>query len=126
MTAETFDPSDPKLATVSLTPEAEAHIAEQIQLTARRNIRLGVRESGCNGFMYTLDYIDDPAADDQPAKTSADGAWQLFVRRADLAFVAGTEIVLEVSGLNRSLKFRNPNAESHCGCGESFSVATAS
>ena len=124
MTAETFDPTDPQLATVSLTPEAEAHIAEQIQLTGRRNIRLGVRESGCNGFMYTLDYIDDPASDDQPASTSAAGDWQLFVRRGDLAFVSGTEIVLEVSGLNRSLKFRNPNADSHCGCGESFSVAS--
>ena len=31
-------------------------------------------------------------------------------------------IDFEVEGLNASLKFKNPRAESYCGCGESFSI----
>lgn len=124
MTTETFDPSELSNLRISLTPDAERHIAHQIEQTGMRHIRLGVRESGCNGFMYTLDYIDTPAADDRPSRASTAGDWELYVRQTDLAFVAGTEIALEVAGLNSSLKFRNPNAESHCGCGESFSVST--
>ena len=34
----------------------------------------------------------------------------------------GTEIDLVVEGLNSTLKFRNPNAQMECGCGESFGV----
>ena len=124
MTAETFDPSTLDTVGVTLTAEAEAHIATQIRQTGRQHIRLGVKESGCNGFMYTLDYIDDPASDEQVCFSAQDESWHLYVQPQSLAFVRGTEIVLEVSGLNRSLKFRNPNADSHCGCGESFSVAS--
>ena len=34
------------------------------------------------------------------------------------------EIDYVVNGLNATVKFRNPNAEAECGCGESFSLAT--
>ena len=124
MTAETFDPSELGATTLSLSDDAQKHIAAQIRQTGRQHIRLGVKESGCNGFMYTLDYIDEPAPDEQVCFTAADASWQLYVRPQDLAFVRGTEITLEISGLNRALRFQNPNAHSHCGCGESFSVAS--
>lgn len=39
-----------------------------------------------------------------------------------LPLVRGTEIDLVVEGLNSVLKFRNPNAQVECGCGESFGV----
>lgn len=124
MTAETFDPSELSATPLALSPDAEKHIAAQIQQTGRRHIRLGVKESGCNGFMYTLDYIDEPETDEQVCFSAKDETWQLFVRPQDLAFVRGTEITLEISGLNRALRFQNPNADSHCGCGESFSIAS--
>ncbi|MEM6709436.1 MAG: iron-sulfur cluster assembly accessory protein [Pseudomonadota bacterium] len=124
MATETFDPRAHPSVAVQVTDEAARHIAQQIESTGRQHIRLGVKESGCNGYMYTLDYIDGPADDDQACFDAPDKAWQLYVSPRDLLFVQGTEIVLEVHGLNRTLKFKNPNAESHCGCGESFSVAS--
>ncbi len=114
MTATTFDPE-----TISVTEAARAHIAAQIARSGRRFLRLGVKESGCNGFAYTLDYIDGPGPDD---RQFAFGDVRVYVQRQDLPLVLGTEIDLAVEGLNSSLKFKNPRAESYCGCGESFSI----
>jgi len=46
----------------------------------------------------------------------------LFLEPAALAFLRGTEIDYTREGVNRSLKFNNPNVTAECGCGESFSV----
>ena len=37
-------------------------------------------------------------------------------------FLRGTEIDYAREGINRTLRFRNPNVVAECGCGESFSV----
>jgi len=50
----------------------------------------------------------------------------LYVSETDLPLVRGTEVDYVIEGLNGTLKFKNPNAESHCGCGESFSIEPAS
>jgi iron-sulfur cluster assembly accessory protein len=39
---------------------------------------------------------------------------------ASLPLVQGTTMRLEQEGLARRLRFDNPNAARHCGCGESF------
>ena len=116
MTVASFDPTK-----ISVTGIAAAHIAEQIARSGRQHLRLGVKESGCNGYMYTLDYIDAPNDDDQPFPVAPGVA--VYVSENDLPLVRGTEVDLVTEGLNSSLRFKNPNAEAHCGCGESFSVA---
>ena len=119
MKADTFDPAS---AGVQITPPARAHLAGQLQKTGRRFLRLGVSESGCNGFMYQLDYIDRPDSDDRPFDA---GDVRVYVREVDLPLVIGTQIDFVIEGLNASLRFKNPNAASYCGCGESFSVKPA-
>jgi len=114
MTATTFDPT-----AISITDPARAHIAAQITRSGHRYLRLGVKESGCNGFMYTLDYIDAPDADDKRFRF---GEVDVYVQDTDLPLVLGTEIDFTTEGLNASLKFKNPRAASYCGCGESFSI----
>lgn len=114
MTATTFDPTR-----ISITDSARAHIAAQIERSGRRFLRLGVKESGCNGFMYTLDYIDGPAPEDR--RFEFDDI-DVYVSATELPLVVGTEIDYAVEGLNASLKFKNPRAASYCGCGESFSI----
>lgn len=122
MSVETFDPAATAQGEVklSLSDAARSHIESQIEKIGERHIRLGVEESGCNGYKYTLDFITEAGADEQAFKGGAN--WHLYVRHKDLPFVDGTDIDLEVDGLNRALKFKNPNAASECGCGESFSV----
>lgn len=113
---KSFDPTS-----IAVTDAARAHIATQIGRSGHRYLRLGVKESGCNGFMYTLDYIDGPDPEDRQFSF---GDIDIFVSRKDEPLVLGTEIDLTVDGLNASLKFKNPRAESYCGCGESFSIGT--
>lgn len=116
MTVSTFDPR-----TIRVTEPALAHLRRQIESSGRAYLRLGVKESGCNGYMYTLDYIDAPAETDRPYDVGA--SITLYVREDDIALVEGTEVDYVTEGLNASLKFKNPHASTYCGCGESFAVA---
>lgn len=119
MTVSEFDPNVQSLVTASAA--ANAHLRAQLARSGHRCLRLGVKESGCNGYMYTLDYLDAP--DPQDASQDLDDGVTVYVRRADVPMVRGTAIDYVVEGLNASLKFRNPNASTYCGCGESFAVA---
>lgn len=118
MSVATFDPMQ-----ISVTATARKHLVEQIAQSGRRYVRLGVKESGCNGYMYILDYVEQPTDRDQAFQVADDLA--IFVNESDLPLVQGTEVDLVTEGLNSSLQFKNPNAMSHCGCGESFSIAAA-
>ncbi len=118
MNVSNFDPR-----TITVTEAAQAHLRAQIARSGGSFLRLGVKESGCNGYMYTLDFIDAPAATDQPCPVG-DGV-TLYVNADDLPLVRGTEVDFVTEGLNSSLKFKNPNAATYCGCGESFAVAAA-
>jgi iron-sulfur cluster assembly accessory protein len=123
MTVGKFDPQAFDSQEIVVTEAARAHMESQVARSGQQALRLGVKESGCNGYMYTLDYIDAPAEDDLQVATG--GTLRLYVRRGDLPLVGGTRVDYVREGLNASLKFKNPNAESHCGCGESFAVHAA-
>ncbi|TCO82403.1 iron-binding apoprotein IscA [Plasticicumulans lactativorans] len=82
-------------------------------------LRLGVRTSGCSGFMYTVDYADAVEAGDQVFESRG---VKLIVAAKSLAFLDGMEVDFVREGLNEGFKFRNPNVKGACGCGESFSV----
>ena len=120
MSVATFNPAD--AAAITATDAAVAHITRQIARSGRSCLRLGLKESGCNGYMYVLDYIDRPQADDRAFEVAEGLA--LYVRQDDLRLVQGTEVDLVTEGLNSSLQFKNPNATAECGCGESFSLAS--
>jgi iron-sulfur cluster assembly accessory protein len=123
MTVGSFDPNAFDSHEIIVTDAARAHMEAQAARNGRAGLRLGVKESGCNGYMYTLDFIDGPEEDDLQVATG--GSLRLYVRRRDLPLVGGTQVDFVREGLNASLKFKNPNAESHCGCGESFAIQTA-
>ncbi len=115
MSVASFDPTR-----ISVTGAAAVHITEQVARSGRHCLRLGVKESGCNGYMYVLDYIDAPSDDDRVFPI--DDNLSVYVSETDLPLVQGTEVDLVTEGLNSSLQFKNPNASAHCGCGESFSI----
>jgi len=129
-----FDPAkDP--AAVVLTAAAAAHLSKTLSSTEATAVRLGVTESGCNGYMYELSFAEQTDAEDHRyefplAPDAAPGSASkeanlitVVVSQQDLPLVQGTEIDYVTEGLNSALKFANPNADTHCGCGESFSVS---
>ena len=108
---------------IQITDRAQIHILEQLKKSGSSSLRLGVKESGCNGFMYTLDYLTDTSSSDFSLFKHSD--LSVCADEQDLPYVSGTEIDLVTEGLNSALVFKNPKAQSYCGCGESFSFESA-
>jgi Fe-S cluster assembly protein SufA/iron-sulfur cluster assembly protein len=70
--------------------------------------------------MYTLDFLESAESDDHLLEVN-DGV-TVCVKDQDLPLVDGTEIDMVTQGLNSALVFKNSNATSYCGCGESFAL----
>ena len=107
-------------ANITITPAAASHIKNQLQLTQAQYLRLGVKESGCNGYMYMMDFLEAPDTDDKCFDFGS--GVRICVRDGDLSMVEGTEVDMLTEGLNTAMVFKNPKATSYCGCGESFAV----
>jgi iron-sulfur cluster assembly protein len=82
-------------------------------------IRIGVRERGCSGKAYTLEYVDEANAFDE--KVQEKGV-TIFIDPKAVLFVIGTEMDFVTEKLQSGFVFRNPNEKGRCGCGESFHV----
>lgn len=105
---------------ISVTEAAADHVGRQLAKRGKgQGIRLGVRTSGCSGFSYVLEFVDEAQADD--AVFECHGV-QVFVDPKSLIYLDGTELDFTREGLNEGLTFNNPNVSAECGCGESFSV----
>lgn len=119
MEVQHIDPQAP----LAVTDAAVRHFREQIAAAHAAGIRLCVKESGCTGYMYVVD-LAEKARDDDLLMQLADDV-RLFVDRASLPILRGTTVDFVREGLNSVLRFGNPNAQDHCGCGESFSISEA-
>ena len=106
--------------TITLTEtaaaRARAYLARQEQA---QGLRLGVRNTGCSGYMYTVGLADQINADDQVFESQG---VKVVVSAKNLPYLDGIEVDYAKQGLNEGFRFNNPNAREMCGCGESFSV----
>lgn len=118
MTVETFDV---KSELVTVTPAAAEHFRASLVDKGFAGVRISVRESGCTGFKYVMDEVESAGSEGDVTVDLANGI-TLYLEPAALAFLRGTEIDYAREGVNRTLKFNNPNVIAECGCGESFSV----
>lgn len=112
---------DPESQAVSLTQAALQHLKQQL---AKRGsgvgMRLAIKKSGCSGYAYVVDYVDEPNDEDKCYPLVDNLA--IYVDMKSLPFVQGTQIDYIKEGLNARFVFQNPNEQGSCGCGESFSV----
>ena len=106
--------------TISVTESAARQIQKQLQKRGSGlGLRLGVKESGCSGYAYVLEYADHAEADDQVFDQHG---VKVLVKQADLEKLSGLELDFTKEGFNEAFKFSNPNVKATCGCGESFAV----
>ena len=107
-------------ATITLTPSAARRVAWIAERQDRPAIlRLAVDGGGCAGFTYKFELAAAPDADDQVAET--DGV-KLVVDPMSLELVNGSAVDFVEDLGGAAFKVTNPNAQSGCGCGSSFSV----
>lgn len=106
---------------LQITEAAAQRIKHQLDKRGHgMGLRLGVKDSGCSGFAYVLDYADEQGADDHVIETHG---VRLFVADDSWPMLRGVTLDYRREGINEAFKFDNPNATDLCGCGESFSIA---
>jgi len=82
-------------------------------------LRLGIKTTGCSGFAYVLEFVDDLNEDDELFTIEN---VKIIIDAKSLVYLEGIELDFVKEGLNEGFKFTNPNAKGECGCGESFNV----
>lgn len=108
------------IADVTLSSRAARRIAEILKSEAQpMMLRLAVTGGGCSGFQYNF-ALDDTRTDDDLV-IERDGA-VVLIDPMSLDFLQGAEIDFTDDLIGAAFKVNNPNAQSSCGCGTSFSV----
>ena len=82
-------------------------------------LRLAVDGGGCAGFTYKFELADGAEEDD--AVSEVDGV-KLVVDPVSLDLVRGSAVDFVEDLGGASFRVTNPNAQSGCGCGSSFSI----
>ena len=109
---------------LSLTPNAIKHLKSILEDSPESNkaVKLGVKNGGCAGMAYTMDYIDEVRDTDE--YIDIEGI-KLVIDPKAILFLLGTEMDYQKSTLNSGFIFNNPNQTDACGCGESVTLVEA-
>jgi len=108
---------------VTLTEKAAKEIAsiiEQQELDKDAvRLRLGVKGGGCSGFSYVLDLTETQKDTDEMFEQHG---IKIICDPKSLLYLSGTTVDFKDELMGRGFVFNNPNANSTCGCGSSFSA----
>jgi len=116
--------SRPKPQVMRLTDAAAARLRELMAKAEKPpvGLRVGVKNGGCAGMSYTMEYADSIQPHDEVVEDK--GVTVLIDPKAVL-FLLGTEMDYKVDRLSAQFVFNNPNQTSACGCGESVAITPA-
>jgi len=112
----------PKVVTLS---DTAAERVREIMAKAEKpyaGLRVGVKNGGCAGQEYILEYADAAGPLDEVVE---DKGVTILVEPKAVLFLIGTVIDYDVSRLAAKFVFRNPNETDACGCGESVTIQPA-
>ncbi|THG93500.1 hypothetical protein EW026_g7752 [Hermanssonia centrifuga] len=106
-------------AAITMTPGAVERLRALMKSPTPQHLRIGVRNKGCAGLSYHLEYVDRPGKFDEVVEQ--DGVKVLIDSKA-LFSIIGSEMDWQEDALSAKFAFKNPNIKDACGCGESFTV----
>jgi len=85
-------------------------------------LRLGVKNGGCAGMEYTMEWAEYQKPLDEVVE---DKGVRIFIDPKAIMFLLGTEMDYKESMLKSGFVFNNPNQTGACGCGESVMLKPA-
>ena len=112
-----LDSVSPLLFTGAAATKVKAMIDEEGNPALK--LRIYVTGGGCSGFQYGFTFDDNVAEDDTVV---ANEGVNLLVDAMSLQYLVGAEIDYQEDLEGARFVIRNPNAQSTCGCGSSFSM----
>jgi iron-sulfur cluster assembly protein len=84
-------------------------------------LRVGVRQGGCSGMSYMMDFTDASSVNEQDDVFDYEG-FKIVCDRKSLLYLYGLVLDYSDAMIGGGFQFTNPNAVQSCGCGKSFSV----
>ena len=114
----------PRFQVMSLS-EAAAGRVREIMANADKPmaaLRVGVKNGGCAGMSYTMDWTDEIGAFDEVVE---DKGVKLVIDPKAVLFLLGTQMDFRTDKLSAGFVFNTPNQTSACGCGESVAITPA-
>jgi iron-sulfur cluster assembly protein len=84
-------------------------------------LRVGVRQGGCSGMSYMMDFEDTSKITDQDEVFDYNG-FKIVSDRKSLLYLYGLMLDYSDAMIGGGFQFTNPNASQTCGCGKSFGV----
>ena len=114
----------PSFKVMTLSDAAASRVKDIIAKSDKPivGVRVGVKNGGCAGMSYTMEYADAVNPLDE---TLEDKGVTILIDPKAVLFLLGTEMDFEVSKLRTGFVFKNPNQTSACGCGESVEIRPA-
>ena len=105
---------------IELTEAALEHMRASVLDEKVAGIRLSVREAGCSGLEYVMDYAAGPEAGDY---VKAYDDFSVFIDADSYKqALCGLRLDYQKGALSAGFVFSNPNKKGECGCGQSFTV----
>ena len=84
-------------------------------------LRVGVRQGGCSGMSYMMDFEDPSKISPHDEVFDYDG-FKIVCDRKSLLYLYGLMLDYSNAMIGGGFQFTNPNANQTCGCGKSFGV----
>lgn len=114
----------PRPQVVTLSDAAAERVREIMAAatTPYAGLRVGVKNGGCAGQEYVLEYAETAGPLDEVVQ---DKGVTILIDPKAVLFLIGTVIDYEVNRLSAKFVFRNPNETDACGCGESVTITPA-
>jgi len=85
-------------------------------------VRVGVKNGGCAGMSYTMEYADEIGPRDEVIE---DKGVKVLIDPKAVLFLLGTQMDFQTTKMSSQFVFNNPNQTSACGCGESVAISPA-
>jgi iron-sulfur cluster insertion protein len=113
--------SDMPPAPIVFTDAAANKVAELVAEEGNPDLKLRVfvQGGGCSGFQYGFTF--DEIVNEDDTKMEKNGV-TLLIDAMSLQYLVGAEIDYKDDLEGAQFVIRNPNAQTTCGCGSSFSV----
>ena len=114
----------PRPQVMKLTDAAATRIKDIMSKSERpvAGLRVGVKNGGCAGMAYTMEYADSANPADEVVE---DKGVRILIDPKAVLFLLGTEMDYKVDKMSAQFIFNNPNQTGACGCGESVQLTAA-
>ncbi len=111
-----------RLQVMSLTEAAAARVRDVMSRSDKPiiGLRVGVKNGGCAGMAYTMDYAESLNPHDEVIE---DKGVKVIIDPKAVLFLLGTEMDVKTDKFASTFVFNNPNQTSACGCGESVAIS---